>query len=316
MQWLDTVNKSKKMRFYGSNALANLVPKSLYKKRLDQILASIKDYDADYIAYRVNYYNKLIEPFTIDQGVEIGNFKHKGNSAYVCDLKQVIRYFQTNLTINYLFGDVTEIPDEPAFVKSRPIEGGNQNSLLLKLDSVRHFNFVKDPIKFSDKRDIAIWRGAVFKRPWRVSLLEKYCGHPRCDVGDTDKKQKGKKYYKDYISFSEQLKYKFILSIEGTDVATNTKWIMSSNSLCFMPKPKFETWFMEGELIPNQHYVLLNDDYSDLEQKIDFYSKHPEEALKIIKHAQVYVEQFKDKKQERLIALLVMQKYFEKSGQL
>ena len=39
---------------------------------------------------------------------------------------------------------------------------------------------------------------------------------------------------------------------------------MSSNSLCFMPKPKYETWFMEGKLIPNHHYVLIEDDYSNL----------------------------------------------------
>ena len=40
-------------------------------------------------------------------------------------------------------------------------------------------------------------------------------------------------------------KHKFILCIEGNDVASNLKWVMSSNSVAVMPKPKFESWFME-----------------------------------------------------------------------
>ena len=35
-----------------------------------------------------------------------------------------------------------------------------------------------------------------------------------------------------------------------------------------MPKPKFETWFMEGILVADQHYILIKDDYSDLEENL------------------------------------------------
>jgi hypothetical protein len=83
-----------------------------------------------------------------------------------------------------------------------------------------------------------------------------------------------------------------------------------------MVKPTYETWFMEGLLIPNHHYVLLKDDYSDLEEKIKYYSEHIDEALTIIKNANGHVEQFKDQKREDAISLLVLKKYFEKSGQL
>ena len=70
------------------------------------------------------------------------------------------------------------------------------------------------------------------------------------------------------LNISEQLQYKFILSIEGNDVASNLKWIMSSNSLAVMPKPKFESWFMEGLLIPDYHFVEIKRDYSDLEENL------------------------------------------------
>jgi spore maturation protein CgeB len=76
-----------------------------------------------------------------------------------------------------------------------------------------------------------------------------------------------------------------------------------------MPKPTYETWFMEGKLIPNVHYVEIKPDYSDLKQKMDYYIAHPDEAQKIIDNAHAYVEQFKNKRRERIISLLVMEKY-------
>jgi molybdopterin converting factor small subunit len=83
-----------------------------------------------------------------------------------------------------------------------------------------------------------------------------------------------------------------------------------------MTKPKYETWFMEGTLEPGFHYVELADDYSDLEEKLIYYREHAGEAKRIIENANNYVNQFLDRKQEHLIGLLVMQKYFEKTGQL
>ena len=66
--------------------------------------------------------------------------------------------------------------------------------------------------------------------------------------------------------------------MEGNDVASNLKWVMSSNSIAVMPKPKYETWFMEGLLIPDQHYILIKDDYSDLETRLKFFLDHPQKA--------------------------------------
>ena len=119
----------------------------------------------------------------------------------------------------------------------------------------------------------------------------------------------------DYMEISKQLQYKFIVSIEGVDVATNLKWIMSSNSLCFAQKLKYETWFMEGKLIPDFHYVLIANDFSDLGDKIDYYLAHPDEALVIIANATAWVAQFLDEQREDYIGRQVLMKYFEKSGQ-
>jgi RNase adaptor protein for sRNA GlmZ degradation len=68
---------------------------------------------------------------------------------------------------------------------------------------------------------------------------------------------------------------------------------------------------MEGKLIPNYHYIEVKPDFSDLEERLQHYIDHPEEAEAIIQHAHEYVNQFRDKEREKLISLLVLKKYFE-----
>jgi hypothetical protein len=98
-------------------------------------------------------------------------------------------------------------------------------------------------------------------------------------------------------------------------VASNLKWVMSSQSIAVMPKPKYETWFMEGLLVADVHYIIIKDDYTDLEQRLNYYIKNQDKAQQIIENANAYVQQFKDPKNERLISLLIMKKYFEKTNQ-
>ncbi|WP_289201193.1 glycosyltransferase, partial [Phocaeicola sartorii] len=59
----------------------------------------------------------------------------------------------------------------------------------------------------------------------------------------------------------------------------------------------------------------IKDDLSDLEEKLTYYISHPAEAEQIVRHAHEYVAQFLDAKRERLISLLVMDKYLRMTGQ-
>ena len=70
---------------------------------------------------------------------------------------------------------------------------------------------------------------------------------------------------------------------------------------------------MEGLLIPDFHYILIKDDYSDLESKLRYYIENPKKALDIIKNANAHVAQFKDAMTEDIISLVVLKKYFEKT---
>lgn len=238
----------------------------------------------------------------------------KRSKVYYFDFMEFARFFPQHLKVHFLPGDIDYSASRPSIAKSRPISNDNANSVLMKFDKIRHFLFINDPIKFSDKEDVLIGFGKI-KKEHRIRFFELYFNNPMCLLGEVARNTQFEHWRRPRKTISEHLNYKFILCLEGFDVASNLKWVMSSNSLAVMPKPKFETWFMEGTLIENVHYVLIRDDYSDLEERMSYYIKNPLEAQKIIDSAHLFVEQFKNKKREDLISLMVLDSYFKRTGQ-
>lgn len=296
-----------------------LVPKGLHAARLQDVIHTLTAGQREALLRRVRYYNKLTRPVPIHDATTVDNyafplFKRKRHTTYFLDLYETLRYFPPQSSFRYLFGDVTSVPVEPSFVKSRPIDENNQNSVLLKLNKRRHFRFVKDKLSFAQKKDMLVSRTSWAKASSQRTLLNSlFLYHPMCNVGKTttEENEDFPESVKGFLTIPQQLEYKFIACIEGTDVATNLKWVMSSNSVAVMPQPHFETWYMEGTLKADYHYIEVQQDFSDLIDKIKFYGSHPEEAQAIIHHAHEHIAQFRDKTVERVAQLLVAQKYFE-----
>jgi len=309
-------HKNNKPWYYFHNYLRQYFPQTLFSSNLENRLGLIQKFDTDYILKRVNYYNQLNEIRILPSETKtLSEFKlGKKEKTYYFDSFEYTRFFNRSLKAAFLFGDITHIPNEPTIVKSRPINGEISNSILLNLDKVRHFLFVNDTKSFEDKIDKLVGRSKAHQ-PHRIRFLELYFNHPICNIGQVNKNA-NLQFLANRLTITEHLDYKFILCLEGNDVASNLKWVMSSNSLAVMTKPKYETWFMEGTLIPDYHYVLINDDYSDLEERLNYYIQNIDKALKIIDNAHLYINQFKNNKQEDLISLLVLQKYFEKTNQI
>ena len=312
--------KNSKLPYFIRNGIRRTTPRSWLRSRLPHVLAEVeKRPDKEYILSRVDYYNKLSLVTPLPPGSPVlGDFTLKGNkSAYFFDSFEYTRWFDPSLHWEYVFGDVIHVPGVPAIVKSRPIVGDNAHSVLLNLDKVRHFTFLHDTVPFRNKTDKAIFRGDIREKPHRVRFMEMYHGHPMVDTGVIGPLgEHPGAWAKEKISLWDHLRYKFILAIEGNDVASNLKWIMSSNSVAVMPQPTYETWFMEGSLIPGCHYIEIEKDYSDLIEKMHYYITHPEEAEAISRNGHEYIRQFRDKRRERLISLLVLAKYFRMTGQV
>ena len=314
--------KNSKAAYYMQAALRDMLPDRLYAMRLNRELERCAAmYDRDYIADRVDYYCKLSRPVTLGSDSEpIGALQRKGNpSTYYYDSREALQWFNPELRWHYLFGDIRDIPAEPTVVKSRALGTDNSNSVLLKLDRCRHFVYINDHLQPEEKEDRAIFRGHIGTRENRALFCRMSADNPRVDAADTlpgaTEGHKHTSQMKPMMSFYEHLRFRYIMALEGNDVASNLKWIMSSRSAAVMPKPTCETWFMEGRLVGGVHYVEIRPDFSDLEEKMDHYSNHLDELRTIVDNANRYVAQFRDPRRERYIALLVMQKYFKMTNQ-
>jgi len=310
-------HNNNKFLYYFKNFVRLITPKYFFQSNLERKLKQLGTLDeGDYIKKRVSYYNKLenISPLNSESKTLKDFTLPKKLRTYFFDSYEYTRYFNQTLKVDFTFGDITYVPQVPSILKSRPIAGNNENSVLLNLDKVRHFTFTNDRKNFLKKKDMLVGRMFAHQES-RVRFLEMYFNHPMCNVGQINKTGGNPALIRNKMTIDEHLDYKFILSLEGHDVASNLKWIMSSQSLAVMPNPKYETWFMEGTLIPNYHYVEIKADFSDLEDRMLYYIEYPNEALAIVKNANAYIKQFKNKEREDLISLLVLDKYFKKTGQ-
>jgi len=294
------------------------------------------------MADRVKFYHGVSTPFRVtplepseDAPVRSGchnpsfgllkeNTLRKGvSSVYIYDTVEWTRYFPDTLKWYYAFGDVNYYLHAPACTKTRPILPPaqehaahlGQNSILLQLDKQRHFTFIRDPYRFEEKQDVLFFRGGIYQSQ-REAFFGKFFHAPWCDIGHTGHTHVHPDWLKPKISKARHLPYKFLLSLEGNDVASNLKWIMHSNSLCVMPKPKYESWFMESRLQAGVHYCEIRDDYADVEDKLEYYRTHPNDAKAIIQHAQAFCRRFQNKTVEAALHLLVLRKYFYLSGQM
>lgn len=323
---LRTGKNAKFPYFARSVARELLVPAALRRAQRERLLASIAGRpDRDEIEARASYCCRIDPAAPVPLPADAPRLRDQRlpwkGQVYYFDTREWLRWFPRDLRWLHVPGDVTAVPPAPAIVKSRPIaedRGGasaNAGAVLLNLNKVRHFIFVRDGLRFADKLPRAVFRGKVKGKPKRIALFERFFGRPGLDLGDTSSRAVRPEWANGRLSIAEQLRFRYVLAIEGNDVASNLKWILSSNSLAVMPRPEYETWFQEGLLEPGVHYVEIRPDYADLEEKLAWYDAHPGEAERILAAAHAWVDRFRDPARERLVSLRVLDRYFRATGQ-
>lgn len=321
--------KNSKALYFARSAGSLLLPSALFRARRERLLASIAARpDRAEIEARAAYCCRpepgaapLPPPGAppppggpVPVRIRDQPFPRKGQ-VYYFDTREWLRYFPSGWRFAHVPGDVTRTPAVPAIVKSRPVAGDNANAVLLNLNKVRHFVFVDRDRPFEDKDDTAVFRGKVCRKPKRIALFERWFGAPGLDFGDTSPHPVRPEWGVEKTTIREQLRHKFVLCVEGNDVSSNLKWVLSSNSLAVMPRPEFETWFQEGLLEPGVHYVEVAPDFSDLRERLDWHLAHPDACRRILAAAHDWVARFRDPARERLVSLLVLDRYFRATGQ-
>lgn len=273
--------------------------------------------DADYIRDRVDFYCLPNHPF--EPGADALEARrisrHRFNARYVFDLQRTLRAFGAQARVGFQNGDVWENVKWPSLTKARRLDADAPNGVLLKLDRIRHYYHPHDSIPTLQKAPRVIFRGEIHGKPHRVRFFEMWAGHPLFDLGDTTRRNPSQ-WQAEEVSVAGHFNYRYVLALEGNDVASCLQWVMASNCVPVMTRPTVETWLMHSRLIPGVHYIEIKPDYSDAAERIEWYNVHPEETEKIARESTRWAAQFADAKRERLIQMLVVEKYLRLAGQL
>jgi hypothetical protein len=289
--------------------------------------------------YRINYYSTHFEKtdcfvdkdmleFKCDK-ICVGNYydfkKYESLNSYFRDMLGHLAQLN-NYHTNYLFyrfGDHVEKCKYPTFVKARRKDYTNSNNILLNLDQDYHIRMLASirniDTPFNEKNNKLLWRGCSTGEHIHGmrNLIVKQFQHssnPDIDIKYNRLVQGVTNNNNEFIlgdskSIQEMLKSKFLISIEGNDVASNLKWILLSNSVALMPIPKMCTWYMEDHLEPFVHFVPLNDNFDDLEEKYQWCLDNLDECEKISKNATEYILQFMNEENEREIVNTIITNY-------
>ncbi len=266
--------------------------------------------DADLIRQRVDYYFPQDKPFT--PGREARPIRDitlsSSHSSYWYDLMRYLRAFPSDRKIDFINGDTHYNPDSVMFGKARRLDDKKGNVALMNLDRRRHFLKVVDPIPFIEKKPQLFFRGDVDAKENRKRFLTMWWGNPLFDLGDTSPRTMTE-WHTERTDIAKHFEYRYILALEGHDVASALQWICASDCIPVMTRPTVESWLMHGAMIPGIHYIEIADDFSDAAEKIAYYNANPAEAEKIARASKEWVSQFSDTRRENIIHYLVAEKY-------
>lgn len=175
---------------------------------------------------------------------------------------------------------------------------------------------------FRERQRCALWRGATTghvgweeddsreRWPPRRLLVERWgtpaglpvragsrdTGNVSIDVGYSKLVQRARELGGSHGAFvrpplppENMVNCRYLIAAEGNDVATGVKWQLYTESVLLMPAPEKETWLLEGDLVPYEHYVPLRPDFADLGDQLRWCEAHPERADHIARAGRTHV---------------------------
>lgn len=256
-------------------------------------------------------------------------------ACYLKDAANVLSHVESNVEhgpeisklVLLRIGDSSSSNENlPVVAKSRRIVDSSNESkkeyspIIWPIRMNRHFDDQLNELKkvkdtsWEKKRDAIVWRGGCTgvrggssENGVRIRFAENYGTHPNEDINIGMSSSCAafgasldSKYQKKELSMEQMLKYKYILSLEGNDVATGLKWQLASSSTVFMPKPTAESYAMEALLVPFVHYIPVKHDATNVEEMVTWAKANDDKVRWISEQASKYMDNLwlSDKAQE------------------
>lgn len=178
-----------------------------------------------------------------------------------------------------------------------------------------HFRHKISPPVWDNKKAIALFRGGAtgcgttLQTNQRLKLADMSSTIPRLNAKVTSWNKRPKKYYReeltiiepnelpfklgDKMTINEQVKYKYLIQVDGHVSAFRLSWMLQSRSTILMVESneKYVLWF-QSLLKPWRHYVPVKHDLSDLQEKIEWCINNDKESKKIADRAHRVYEKY------------------------
>jgi hypothetical protein len=292
--------------------------------------------------YSYRHYTKDMEKYLFStSSLSFSSSKNKATTTYNNNNNNILR-----LAISV--GDQHPSLQHPVILKSRELKGvriqqknkkhaNAKVPILALMNEKRHYGKVGQLKRrwmicrpWHLKRDRLVWRGAATGQGnsvKRKALLEQFfetqqqqnttSTNTKYDDNDNDMMNIDIAF-EPKLSMRQLLQSKYLLSLEGNDVASGLKWMLYSNSVVFMPPPTHVSWAMEDLLVPYVHYVPVLANLSDLSEKVEWARRHDDECRTISRQATKYMEDLYTsrtaKKENRWIMEQIVLRYQDQFG--
>jgi hypothetical protein len=183
--------------------------------------------------------------------------------------------------------------------------------ILWRLNPIRHWNGLPHALKndrsWEQKKDAAFYAGDMTGSVKGKTDLEKCLSNQRCRfvLQHSDSKLidariahlgrltnitvNGTQILKGMVGVDFIQQYKVIICFEGNDVSSGLKWMLQSHSVVLMPPPTRTSWAMEELLQPWIHYIPMNPNGSNAEERVQWALDNQKEARRIADRATLFM---------------------------
>lgn len=116
-------------------------------------------------------------------------------------------------------------------------------------------------------------------------------------------------YIKPAISKNKILEHKYILCPEGFDCSSSLCWVLASNSLAVVPPFHYENIIINSRYLkPYIHFLPIKEDYSNLNEVINWALNNDQACKEMVEHANTYMKHFIDEDSMLFVQKTIIQR--------